>query len=197
MEIDLLVEGVTDEIVLRQALGALGHNVGVVYGKRGIAYLRNRASGIAVRGGFGYRVVIVADSMDFAGSPCPGASSESLVTSPPAGTLVRLAVREIESWILGSRGELARFLRVPVGRIPMLSDEIGDPKQALVNLARLSATKRLREMMVPREHVSSVVGTGYVDAVSEFMNSRWNIDSASASSRSFRTFRERVVEKFG
>lgn len=195
MAIDLLVEGMVDEIVLRAVLARRGLAVGTVYGRRGIAYLRARAEGIAVRGAHGSKVLIVADAMDIP-APCPGEASKILVVNPPPGTLVRLAVNEIEAWLLASRTELAGYLRVPLSRIPYDSDVVADPKQVLVNIARHSRSSRISQMIVPREGVSAVVGVGYVDAVSEFIDERWSLDNAVQVSRSLRKLDERLRERF-
>ena len=182
-------------MVLRAILARRGFAVGTVYGRKGIAYVRERAEGVAVRGAFGSRVLIVADAMDLT-SRCPGEACGRLVANPPEGTLVRLAVREIEAWLLASRLELAAFLRVSPSRIPLDSDVVDDPKQTLVNIARHSPTLRLKQMIVPRDGVSSAVGVGYVDAVSEFLDRRWSLDAAVRVSRSLRKLDQRVRETF-
>lgn len=195
MTIDLLVEGVVDEIVLRAILERQGLSVGTVYGRKGIGYVRERAEGIAIRGSYGSRVLIVADAMDIS-APCPGEGSRMLVANPPHGTIVRLAVNEIEAWLLASRPELSAFLRVPLARVPGNSDEVSDPKQSLVNLARMSPNSRLRNMIVPREGISAVVGVGYVDAIAEFVQSRWSLESAISVSNSLRKLDARLRERF-
>lgn len=195
MGVDLLVEGVVDEIVVRAVLAAIGLQVGTVYGRKGIGYVRERAEGIAVRGAHGGRVLIVADAMDVP-APCPGEASRMLVAEPPSGTLVRLAVNEIEAWLLASRPELAAFLRVPVSRVPLNSDDVVDPKQTFVNLARASRSSRLKQMIVPKEGTSASVGIGYVDAVAEFVESSWNLASASGVSPSLRKMETRLLERF-
>lgn len=196
MAIDLLVEGYVDELVLRAALTRLNHQVGTVYGKRGVSFLKQRAEGIAVRGAHGHRVLIVADAMDL-DALCPSEAARSLVSAPPSGTLVRVAVREMEAWLLASRAELARFLRISLARIPTHSDQVVDPKERLINLARQSSSSKLREMMVPRIGTSAQVGVGYVDAVSNFLNGYWDSDAAAEVSPSFRKFQLRLCEKFG
>lgn len=195
MAIDLLVEGVVDEIVLRAILDKQGLSVGTIYGRKGIGYVRERAEGIAIRGAYGSQVLIVADAMDIP-SPCPGEGSRMLVANPPNGTIVRLAVNEIEAWLLASRSELAAFLRVPLARVPGNPDEVPDPKQCLVNLARMSPNSKLRQMIVPREGTSAVVGIGYVDAIADFVRSRWSLEAAIDVSSSLRKLDARLRERF-
>lgn len=195
MAIDLLVEGIVDEIVLRAILARRGLAVGTVYGRRGIGYVRERAEGIAVRGAHGMNVLIVADAMDIP-APCRGEACRMLVASPPSGTLVRLAVNEIEAWLLASRAEIAAYLRVPLSRIPADSDSVADPKRTLVNIARDSRSSRIRQMVVPRDGVSAVVGVGYVDAVAEFVEQRWSLDAAVEVSGSLQKLDQRLTERF-
>ena len=52
------------------------------------------------------------------------------------GFFLRVAVMEIESWIMADRRALATFLSIPVNRIPNTPDDILQPKEFLVSLAR-------------------------------------------------------------
>lgn len=194
MRVELLVEGYTDEVFVRRAYGDLGIEVGTVYGKRGVSYVIERAAGFAARGEFA-PILILADSMDVP-SICPREAVRTLVPALSARALVRLAERETESWLLASRMELARYFGVSMAQIPENPDQVVDPKQALVNIARRSPRGRIRQMFVPKERSSALVGEGYVDGFSEFMSDHWDSGSAAASSPSFSKFVLRSRELF-
>lgn len=194
MEVELLVEGYTDEIFVRRCFGELGISVGTVYGKKGVGYIIEKADGFSVRGQYS-PILILADLADV-GVACAVDARDKLVPTPQPMTLTRLAVREIESWLVASRQELAGYLGVSIARVPSDPDDLVDAKQAFINVARSSPRTRLRNMIVPQPGVSSVVGTGYVDAFAEFMSVHWSLDSAASNSPSFAKFARRCRETF-
>ena len=194
MAVELLVEGYTDEVFVRECYGQLGIPIATVYGKRGIDYIRAKANAFAVRGRY-CPILILADFMDMK-SVCPSEARHALVQVSEQHTLVRLAVRELEAWVLASRAELARFLRVPLTRVPENPDLVVDPKGTLVNLARSSSSSKIREMFVPRLDSSASVGIGYVEGLSAFMADYWDLDSARSSSESLSRFVTRSTELF-
>lgn len=194
MAVELLVEGATDEYFVRECYRQLGIEVGTVFGKRGVDYLVSRAQGFAIRGRYS-PILILADFMDLR-EPCPVVARRDLVATDYPLALVRLAVNEIESWLLASRPELARYLGVSISRVPAAPDDVADPKRELVNIARCSPRPRIREMFVPREGYSSVVGAGYVDGFQEFLAGHWSLESAAERSPSFRKFVERSRQCF-
>jgi hypothetical protein len=56
--------------------------------------------------------------------------------------MVRVAVREVESWVLADRRRIANFLSAPLNSIPMDPEQLDDPKMALLTLARAHARSR-------------------------------------------------------
>ena len=71
-------------------------------------------------------------------------------------------VHAVEAWLLADRGQIATFLDVPVGRIPSRPEEEADPKRKLVNIARRSRRKEMKEALVPGPNNRSRVGADYV-----------------------------------
>jgi len=55
----------------------------------------------------------------------------------------RVAVREVEAWLLSDRESIARFLSVPVSRVPIEPESELNPKQTMVNLAAKSKRRSL------------------------------------------------------
>lgn len=194
MEVELLLEGYTDEIFIRRCFNVLGIEVGTVYGKQGIDYVKRKASAFAIRGNYS-PILVLADFADM-NAECVVEARLALSETEYPNALVRLAVREIESWLIASRRDLASYLGVSLASIPENPDEIQDPKQALVNIARTSRRPRIKQMFVPRVGISSVVGPGYVDGFNEFMANHWNLEDAMCASTSFRRFVTRVQDTF-
>ena len=195
MQVELLVEGYTDELFVRRCFECLDLEVGTVYGKQGAGYVIQRANGFAARGEYS-PILILADLMDMPES-CPLAARDVLVPAPRQYSLVRFAINEIESWLLASRAELSSYFGISEKHIPEAPDEIEDPKQTLINVARRSPRKRLRNMFVPKVGSTASVGVGYVDGFADFMREHWDLDSACDRSPSFKRFVQRTTECFG
>lgn len=103
-----------------------------------------------------------------------------------AGFHLRLAVRMLESWLLADRACLAGFLRVRVASVPADPDAVQHPKRALVDLARRSTSRTVREALTPQDS-GAVVGPEYVPVMSEFITTLWQAARARAASPSLET----------
>ena len=194
MEVEILVEGYTDELFVRKCFELLQIPLGTVYGKRGSTYIVEKASGFAIRGNYS-PILILADLMDMP-APCAPAARQLLAADLPEHALLRFAVPEIESWLIASRSELAGFLGISEGLIPEIPDGVEDPKRTLVNLARRSPRRKIRDMFVPRGGSTAVVGAGYVDGFAQFLSLHWQLESAKNASPSFSRFVERTTQCF-
>ena len=95
---------------------------------------------------------------------------------------LRVAVMEVESWVMADRRGFADFLSIPLNRIPEDTDVILQPKEFLVSLARLSRKTRLRQEIVPLPGATSKVGPGYNSRLGEFVHSRWSVNRAASVS---------------
>lgn len=100
------------------------------------------------------------------------------------GYLNRVAVREVEAWLLADREAFAEFLGISVTLIPQDVDAIADPKQKLINLARKSKNKTLREGIVPNSKTTAKIGRDYNGQLIPFVKQIWKVDSAIPNSSS-------------
>lgn len=96
----------------------------------------------------------------------------------PSNFLFRIAVAEIESWLLADRGRIAEWLGISESLIPQRPEDVSQPKECLVRLAHRSRNRRLRESIVPRPGSTTGTGPGYNDCVGEFTAENWNPDVA-------------------
>lgn len=101
----------------------------------------------------------------------------------------RLAVHEIESWLLADVEALARFLRVDARHFPREPDRERDPTQTLVNLARQSPRTEIRKSFVPPAGGNTPVGPLYEAKIIEFASRHWNLDRACQRSPSLKRAR--------
>ena len=101
----------------------------------------------------------------------------------------RVAVRAIEAWLLADAERLAEYLGISQALIPRFPDQDDHPKRTLVNLARRSRKRVIREEMIPRPGSGAQVGPGYLSCVQAFVSagsSIWRPQVAQERSDSLR-----------
>jgi hypothetical protein len=96
----------------------------------------------------------------------------------PANFLFRIAVREVEAWLLADREGIAEFLYVDIQKVPQAPEREEDPKRTLINLARKSRKRRLSQEIVPATGSAAPIGPFYNLHFIHFVNTQWNIDRA-------------------
>ena len=186
----LAVEDVLGEAVSIRILTSLGIAVSQRLGLKGKGYLQNKADSLN-RTARGFPVFMLADQDT--PNPCPPQLIQSWIKGiPHPHFFLRVAVMEVESWIMADRRGVADLLAIPLSRIPHDTDTIPHPKEFLVALARRSRKTGLREELVPRPGATSTVGPAYNSRLGEFVRSDWNIRRASAASNSLKRTLDRL-----
>jgi hypothetical protein len=89
----------------------------------------------------------------------------------------RVAVHEIESWLLADRESFASFFSVNQALLPLSPDTLGDPKQTVLNLARRSRKRQIREAMLPIDEYARI-GPGYNMEFCNFIQNYWDVERA-------------------
>ena len=183
ISINLAVEDPLSEAVLRVILHQSNrpYRVGNCYSKHGFGYLKKNIKGFnnAAKG----TPYIVLTDLDRA--ECPQELIQEWLPYPKHPNLLfRIAVREIEAWLLADRESFAKFLVVSQTLIPQNVDEISDPKQTLINIARKSKKRELHEAIVPQFNSTAKVGRDYNGQLIYFVNNYWQMEVAKLSSPS-------------
>ena len=101
----------------------------------------------------------------------------------PGKLIFRVAVREIEAWLLADRQNFANYLSIASARIPASVESIPDPKRVLLNLAR-KASREIRRDILPTKGSASLQGLGYNERLCEFVAQNWSITNARENSPS-------------
>lgn len=117
---------------------------------------------------------------------CAPALIATLLPNREPGMSFRLAVRTAETWLMADRKGISSYLGIPFAKTSADPENINNPKQTLVNLARTARKRPIREDMVPEQGTSATVGPGYVSRLIEFASQRWDPDSASKRCDSLR-----------
>jgi len=176
-------EGPTDAEVARRLCQFTGHTTGRVFIRRGKDDLDRRV--------FGYNRAarltpwLVLRDLDH-DEACAPPLVARLLPSREENLLLRIAVRKVEAWILADQPGIAGFLSVSTAIVPLVPDDLSDPKEALVNMARRSRRREVRTQMVPEPGLSTPTGPGYSALLIDFIRTRWNITAASQVSMSLR-----------
>lgn len=105
--------------------------------------------------------------------------------------IFRIAVREVESWILADRQGLAKFFNVSLINFPLNPDLEPNPKNTLIELAKRSKKREIREDVVPINK-NAAIGPNYNGCLTEFVYKNWSIDNAVLQSESFRRAYEKL-----
>lgn len=92
----------------------------------------------------------------------------------------RIAVRQIESWLLADREALAMYLKVPLSKVPVAPEALPNPKRSLVDLSRSSTSLAIRSGMVPDEGVGASEGPEFTARMREFVSDHWRPAHAAA-----------------
>lgn len=192
MLIKLLVEGCLDEAIAQRLAADSGFKVENVHGKQGWTFVQKSLPRLNQMARFMSCLALV-DFMD-TGLPCPASVVSQWTPNLHANLIFRVVVRELESWLLADGRGIARFLRIPVARVPAAPEEEEDPKRTLVNLARGSRSRRVREALVPARGASAVVGPGYNTELERFIHGEWSPAAARAAAPSLDKCMLRLAE---
>ena len=177
------VEGIVDEAVVRTVIAHTGAVAGDVYGKQGKEYLRQKIAGYNNAARRSPWIVLVDLDRE---QECPPPLLNAWLAQPAPNLCFRVAVREVEAWLMADVERLAAFLRVARNTIPANPEGLDDPKTAMVNLARSSKRMAIREDMTPRPGSGRQVGPAYSSRLIEFVSSFWRPDVAAMRSDSLR-----------
>jgi len=153
-----VVEGLIDEVVLRRIVVYVGASIGVVYGKNGKDYIKKRIIGYNKAAMATSWVVLVDLNHE---AECAPILKRNWLPDPAPYMCFRIAVREIEAWLMADRERLAAFLSIPVSRIPDKPEDVDDPKRMIVDLAVKSRRKDIQNDIVPRQGSGRLIGPAY------------------------------------
>lgn len=180
--------GVEDELseeLLKAILSQVVPRMEIVttFGYRGNSYLKRnvRAFNTSAKG---MPYLMLTDLDTYA---CPGELIGDWINVPFHHNLIfRVAVREVESWLLADRGRISDFLGVPKSRIPANIDSEKNPKQFLVNLARKSRFSKIIKAIVPPANSTARIGVDYNHSLIWFVREKWRAEDAARNSESLR-----------
>jgi hypothetical protein len=184
MIVTAAVEGPSDEAALRQIAGTLGVELGEVYGRNG------KIQVVRSLGGYNYAakhepwiVLIDLDNED-----CVVSALNTWLPEPSGLMCLRVAVRELEAWLLADSERFSQYFSVSLALLPTAPDDLPDPKLALLNLVRRSRRSSIKFDMLPDPKLGQSIGPAYTARIIEFINAEdgWRAEIAAQRSPSLR-----------
>ena len=176
------VEGVTDQAVAARLIEHAGGRMRGAYGMKGKDHLCKKIAGYNAAAQYAPWLVLV----DLDRDKCPPALRAAWLPKPAPWLCFRVAVHEVEAWLLADCEALAGYLGVPVKHMPTHPERLPDPKGGLVALARRSRRKDIRADMVPRAGSGRPTGPGYAGRIIDYATTAWRPDIAAHSAESLR-----------
>ena len=178
--INLAVEDDLSEWVLRRVLRDHPDEftIGSVFKKNGFGYLKRMAP--AFNNMAKCAPVLMLTDLD--DRPCPPELLNEWLKRPRhPNFILRVAVREVEAWLLGCDQELRKFLGLRKAVNFPNPETVEDPKLELLRLADSSSRRKIREAIVRRDTGGNLrQGPAYNSTLSEFVNESWIPVSARA-----------------
>lgn len=188
------VEGLVDEAVVKRLIFEAGGEAGPVFGKNGKAHLRQRINGYNQAANRIPWIVLLDLNHEF---DCPPPMKSAWLPQPSHYMCFRIAVREVEAWLLADRQRFASFFQIPLPTIPTDPELIDNPKELVVNLAGKSRSRAIRDDMVPRLSSGRSIGPGYPSRLIEFAidgRKGWRPQHAARSSESLKRCLNRLQD---
>jgi hypothetical protein len=180
------------QTVATKLLGQHGLFVSVPLVCHGNVNLKRKAPSLN-RSAKGTPVLLVTDLDDL--RVCPASLIQDWLGAPRSPNLLfRVAVAEIESWLLADSVGLSRYLDIGEGLIPKQPDNVQNPKLELINLARRTRVRDLREDLVPEVGSTARVGRAYNAAMVRFVTHQWSAERAAPASPSLLRAIARIAE---
>jgi hypothetical protein len=194
--ISLVVEGTTDEAIAKRLLAEARLGAGPVYVKQGRDALDRSLAGYDNAARFSCWLVLRDLDRD---AVCAPGLHRRLLRRPARHMRLHIVVHAIEAWLLADDEALSRALVVARSRIPRDPESVQEPKSALVDVARHSRSRAIREALVPAPNSTARVGPGHAAFLAAFAVRDWRPAVAARRSRSLAKLREflRTVARSG
>lgn len=156
-------------------------SVGTKRPGRGYGFLKKNIIGFnQASKGMPYLILTDLDDRECA----PLLINEWLPQTRNPNLIFRIAVREVESWLLADDAGFARFLGIAKHKLPRNPDDLRDPKATLINLARTSRKRDIKADIVPKPGSTAKQGPAYNDCLISFVKDTWNPEKARRHSQS-------------
>ena len=156
--------------------------IGINYRTGGFGKIKSKIKGFNRSAkGMPYCVLVDLDENE-----CPPSLIDDWLDGPKEEQLIfRVAVREVESWLLASIRSFSKYFGLSSDVvIPDDVDSIEKPKEFLIDLIRNTRNRQYLNDIVPPKGSTARVGPDYNGRLVEYLDSAWDIDEAKSHSKS-------------
>ena len=161
-------------------------------GKSGFGYIKQNIEKFNQAAGNGLSLLIITDLDQ---QKCPFALINRWfgrkVIHP--NLIFRVAVREIETWLMAHRKEFAKYVGVSPAKISADLESIPDPKAYLLQLAQ-RGKRSIKQELLPTKGSTARQGPGYNSCLSYFARNYWNVSQAVEYSDSLNRAWKRILQ---
>ena len=190
----LAVEDELSEFVLRRLLRERPtvYALGAVFRRGGFGYLKKQTH--AFNNMAKAAPLLLLTDLDT--QPCaPALLADWLPHPRHRDFLLRVAVREVEAWLLPPAAGLAGFLGVRRDHLPEMPETLADPKAELLKLAQASPRRDKREALVRVDaNGTRRQGPAYNSTLAEFVSNEWEFDAAAKACPSLERLLKALTE---
>ncbi len=100
----------------------------------------------------------------------------------PKQVIFRVAVREVEAWLMADREGFAKFLGISPANFNAAPETLADPKKFLLDVIGRKTGKKWTWDMLPTGRAR--IGSGYNAGLCAFIRNHWSIDRACSKAPS-------------
>lgn len=100
----------------------------------------------------------------------------------PPECIFRVAVKEVESWIIADHEAWGAFIGIPPANFSTQPDQLDDPKGHILSVIRRKGRKKIHREMLPQG--AAQIGPRYNDILCDFVENLWEPERAAKRSPS-------------
>jgi len=100
--------------------------------------------------------------------------------SLPGEMYFRVAVREVEAWLLADHEGLSEFLGIPEIYFPEVPEDLPDPKESLLNIVKRFGSREIKAELLAAPKARAKVGLGYNSSLTAFVREHWDPNRAAS-----------------
>lgn len=181
--INLVFEDDLSEFVLTKLLNSFGDKYTICngYNGNGFGYIKSNLNGFneAAKG----ITFLVLTDLDNYECPIELINDWFANRSIHPNLIFRIAVREVEAWLLADMEGFSNFTGVSQASFPLEPEKEADPKQTLINICRRSRKRNVKDDIVPINN-NAAIGPNYNGRLLEYVFGDWDIERAKQRSES-------------
>ena len=189
LDIILAVEDELSKAVGYKIASYAGWNVEIIISKNGKGHLRKKIQSLCRTAK--HSAIFLLVDLNSAYSCAPSLLQEWMkgISLPPL-LFFRIAVREVESWLLADH-EAMKTLLGTEGKLPLLPDILKNPKEELLTLLK-KKNKHIREGVVRLDNGEISQGIAYNSTLSKWIDDHWLPERAAYRSDSLKRLLDRL-----